>query len=358
MKILHLIPALESGGVETGTIDLALSLKKLGHAVLVISNGGDLVRILERSNITHIKLPVHKKSVSALLLAVKVARLLSARKIDIVHASSRVPAWIGFLACKLTKTPFVTSCHGFYSRHFFSRIMGSGSRVMVISKCIGERMKGVFGVPEEKIRLIYRGVDLDKYIYHADKYDKEKDSYVIINIGRLTPVKGQYEFITAMKHVLNRVKRAEAWIVGGAMEGKEYYSGKLKKLAKSLGIEQNIKFLGQMSDTTDLLRKADCLVLSTNIPEGFGRVLIEAGAAGTASCASDIGGIKEIIDDGVSGLLFSPKDSIKMADTIVKMLSDITLRRNCATNLRKKVEENFTLNKMTRQTLAVYEEVA
>jgi glycosyltransferase involved in cell wall biosynthesis len=356
MNILHMVPALESGGVETGTVDLALSLKKFGRTVVVVSSGGRLVDALERNGITHIKLPVHKKSISALLLVPKIARILKTHKIDIVHASSRVPAWIGFFACKLTGTVFVTSCHGFYSAHLLSRVMGWGKLVMVISKTVGKRMTEAFGVPESRIRLVYRGLDLEDYPYRADKYTQEKDSFIVINIGRLTPIKGQHEFIEAMKHVAGRMKNTEAWIVGGPKEGKGDYPDTLGRLAKELGIEDRVKFLGLRSDIQDLLDKSDCLVLSTNIPEGFGRTVIEAGARGTAVCASGVGGIKEIVEDSVSGLLFPPNDPPAMADAIVRMLSDVELRQKCARNLRAKVEQNFTLDKMARRTLAVYEE--
>lgn len=356
MNILHLVPALEAGGVETGTVDLALSLKKMGQTVVVVSSGGRLVRDLENNGIPHINLPIHKKSLFTLLLVPKIASIIKSQRINIVHASSRVPAWVGFLACGLTKTAFVTSCHGFYSRHLFSYVMGWGRLVMVISESIEKRMTRDFKVPKEKIRLVYRGVNLAKYQYSADKYDKEKDSFTVINIGRLTPIKGQYEFIKGMKRVINRMKHVEMWIVGGPEKGKERYLNKLRNLAKELGIEKHIKFLGLRGDIQDLLKKSDCLVLSTNVPEGFGRTVIEAGATGTACCAARVGGIKEIIDDGVSGLLFPPDDEVIMADTIVKMLRDRELRKKCAKNLRKKVEIAFTLEQMAKNTLSVYEE--
>jgi len=121
------------------------------NKVIVISAGGRLVNLLEQNGVLHIKLPVHKKSPLALLLAMRIASIIKTQKIDIVHASSRVPAWIGFLACKLTGTPFVTSCHGFYSRHLFSYVMGWGKLVMVISKSVEKRMMEDFKVPKEKI---------------------------------------------------------------------------------------------------------------------------------------------------------------------------------------------------------------
>jgi len=236
--------------------------------------------------------------------------------------------------------------------------MGRGKLVMAISESIEKRMIEAFGVPKEKIRLVYRGVDLAKYPYYPDKYAEEKAPLKVINIARLTPIKGQYEFIQAMKLVADKMKHVEAWIVGGAGRKREPYLHMLKELVKALGIEKHVKFLGLREDVQNLLKEADCLVLSTNVSEGFGRVIIEAGAAGTAVCASEVGGIKEIVDSGASGLLFPPRDPRKMAEAIIKMLSDIELRRKCAANLRRKVEENFTLERMARATLAVYKEAA
>jgi glycosyltransferase involved in cell wall biosynthesis len=356
MKILHIVPALNSGGVETGTIDLAITLKKLGHTVVIVSSGGKLVEELAKNNILHIKLPVNKKSISSALLIPKVARILEYQSTDIVHASSRVPAWIGFFACKLSHTPFVTSCHGFYSKHFLSAVMGWGKLVMVISDTIKRRMIEDFKVPESKIRLVYRGVDLKKYSFYFTKHDKKKDVFTISNIARLTPIKGQYEFIKAMKLVIEKIPNIEVLIVGEEKRGSEDYLDKLKKLTKELGIESNVSFLGKREDIPELLAKSDCLVLSTNVPEGFGRTIIEAGASGTAVCASNIGGIREIVDHGISGLLFEPNNKDDMAQKIIEMLSNVSLREKCATNLRKKVEENFTLDEMVKNTLSVYEE--
>ena len=311
MRILHIVPHLDSGGVETGTIDLALSLKELGHAIVVISNGGRLVKKLEDNGILHIKLPVHRKSIASLFLIPKIARILQYHSTDVVHASSRVPAWIGFFASKLARVPFVTSCHGFYSTHFLSSVMGWGKFVMVISKVIEQRMVEDFKVKEDKIRLVYRGVDLSKHSYRAAKYDTEKSSYKIINVGRLTPIKGQDTFIKAIKIVLDSGKDVESWVVGGPRKREDTYLEKLKHLTKELKIEDRVKFLGRRDDVDDLLSDADCLVLSTTVPEGFGRTVIEAGASGTAVCASGVGGIQEIIEDGTSGLFFPPKDEKK-----------------------------------------------
>ncbi|MBL7158843.1 MAG: GT4 family glycosyltransferase PelF [Candidatus Omnitrophica bacterium] len=356
MNILQLVPSLESGGVEQGTLDLSREFKKRGHNTIVISGGGKLVKHLEKDGIEHITFPVHKKSPVSLLLVPRLTNIIKSRQIDIVHASSRVPAWLGFFAARRTHTPFVTSCHGFYSKHFFSSVMAKGELVMVISETIKARMTEAFGVPEEKIRLVYRGLDLSLYNYQGPNQPLRNAHPTVVNIGRLTPIKGQIEFINAMKIICEKIPGAAAWIVGAAGKDKTGYENKLKALVLELGLGKNIKFLGLQNDIPKLLNESDCLVLSSIVPEGFGRTVIEAGAAGVPVCASNIGGIREIVEDGASGLLFPPGDVEQMASAIIRMLTDQPLRSSCIRALREKVEQNFTLQKMTNQTLAVYEE--
>ena len=357
MNILKLVPALDQGGVERGTVDLSREFVKKGHSVFVVSNGGRLVKELRGSGATHIKLPVHKKDPSIILRILDLTKLIRSKKISVVHASSRVPAWIGFFACKLTATPFVTSCHGFYSKHFLSRIMGWGNPVIVISKSVEEMMIRDFNVPKERLRLVYRGLDVGRYEYDQSKYERDNGKYIVVNIARITPIKGQYEFIRAMKIVKDKFnKDVKVWIVGSVDINKEGYLHKLSSLVKELDMTDNVRFFGLINDVGSMFKEADCLVLSSNVPEGFGRTVIEAGATGTACCASGIGGVTEIIENGISGILFPPADEEKMADAIIKMLSNRNLSKACAANLHAKVEKDFTLEKMAAHTLDAYQE--
>jgi len=358
MKILLLSPALNSGGVETGTIDLSKSLKRLGEEVVVVSSGGPLVRELEKSKIKHIRLPVHKKSLFSLLQIPRLAEVIRNEHIDIVHAQSRIPAWIAYFACKKTRVPFLTSCHGYYSKHLFSSVMGKGKRVMVISEIIGRHMQENFKVPKKKISLVYRGVDLSRYHFNEKEADSHEARFTIVNVSRITPIKGQREFIKAISIVAKEVPDIEVWLVGSADKNKRYYEINLYRLVKELKLENKIKFLGRRTDIPEILRQADLLVLSTQVPEAFGRVIIEAGASGVPVCATRTGGIVEIIEDNKDGLLFECHDTNSMAGVILTMLKDQALRQRCRKSLRKKVESKFSLEQMTKKTLDVYREEA
>jgi len=353
-----MVPALSLGGVETGTVDLAKALKTRGHHPYVISSGGTLVAELVKAGIGHLQLPVHRKSLASLALIKPIADFLERERIDILHARSRVPAWLGYLATRRTNCDFVTTCHGYYAKHFLSRVMGWGKRVIVISHSIGRRMIDDFGVRPERITLIHRGIDLSGYPFSPDKYDRPPSGKLtVIHVGRISPIKGHHDFLKAVHLLSRRLPNLQAWIVGAPDEGKGSYFRNLTSMAESLGLGSGVQFLGMRRDVPELIRRADLLVLPSRIPEAFGRVLIEAGAVGTAVCASRIGGILDVIDEGENGLLFAPENFEDMALVMERLLLDRPKCKALAHALRKKVEQEFNLDQMVNRTCRVYEEV-
>ncbi|MBU1862136.1 MAG: lipopolysaccharide heptosyltransferase II [Candidatus Omnitrophica bacterium] len=361
MNVLQILPQLNYGGVEVGTVDLAQALIERGHKACVISAGGELVGRLIKMGVQHYELPVHAKSLKTLAMIQKVRAIIVKEGIDIVHARSRIPAWIAYFAIRNTDAKFVTTCHGYYSKHLLSTIMGWGEKVIVISRAIGRHMIDDFGVLPERITLIHRGIDLSKYSFDKAKYDagwlRGKEKIIIANIGRLTPIKGHEYFIKAIHLVSHHFPQIEAWIVGGASKRHTKYVDRLKILVDKLGMNTVVKFVGVEKNIPELLKKVDLLVLSTTYPEGFGRVIIEAGASGVAVVATKVGGVTDIVDDGKHGLLVPPRDEIKMSNAIVHMLQHHTLTRTCVLNLRKKVESVFTVKTMIDNTLRVYGDV-
>ena len=164
MNILQILPELNVGGVETGTLDLAKHLVKLGHKAVVVSNGGTLVKELESFGAIHYQLPVHKKSIITFFsMIARLAEIIKKEEIDIVHARSRMPAWVAFFAARRTNRMFITTCHGYYKKHPFSYVMGWAKRVISPSNVIARHMIDDFFVPQERIRLIPRSVDLEKF---------------------------------------------------------------------------------------------------------------------------------------------------------------------------------------------------
>ncbi|MDP3921581.1 MAG: lipopolysaccharide heptosyltransferase II [Candidatus Omnitrophota bacterium] len=356
MKVLQVLPSLDVGGVERGVIDLARAMRKRGEEIVVISSGGALVAQLHKMGVTHYALPVHRKSLFSLALVPRIARIIQREHVDVVHARSRVPAWLAWLAARQTQTPFVTTCHGYYSNHLLSRVMGWGKRVIVISRIIGRHMIDDFGVSPERIRLIHRGLDLQHFT-HRPIVKRTPRIFRILNIGRLSPIKGQLEFLRAV-HLLRRdLQQIEVCLVGSEGKGKHKYTELLKQTVRQLGLEACVKFLGTRRDIPELLRGADLLVLSTLVPEAFGRVVIEAGAVGCPVVSTRVGGVLDIIDEGENGRLVPPGDPEAMAAAMFDSLTSVEQSTRLAENLRKKVENNFTLDQLVDKTIAVYDEV-
>lgn len=360
MKTLQLLPSLEVGGVERGVIDLARAMKKRGEQMVVVSSGGSLVAELQKIGVTHYALPVHRKSLASLALVPRLVEIIEKERVQIVHARSRVPAWLGWLAARTAHVPFVTTCHGYYSGHFFSRVMGWGRRVIVISRLIGRHMIDDFGVAPDRIRLIYRGVDLTQFEYK----DRSKEAlrgthekpFRIINIGRLSPIKGTVEFLKSMALVRRQIPSLEVLIVGSEVRGKNKYTDQVRETVKQLGLESCVKLLGSRRDIPELLAASDLLVLSTLVPEAFGRVLIEAGAVGTPALAASAGGVREVIEEGVDGTLINAGDIEGMAEGIFCVFKDPRKAFAMAAHFRKKIEQEFSLDRMIDKTLEVYRE--
>jgi len=357
MKVMQLLPALELGGTERGVVDLARAMKKEGHATVVVSSGGSLVAELQKIGIPHYGLPVHQKSLAGLFLVEELVKIIQRERVDIVHARSRVPAWLGWLAARKAGIPFITTCHGHYSVHPMSFVMGWGKRVIVASHAIGRRMIDEFNVPPDRIRLIPRGVDLSQFTFSFAKFEKHKGPMRIIHIGRFSPAKGQVEFLQAIHLLRSRLSHFEVWIVGSEGRGKHRYTDLMKKTVQQFGLETCVKILPPTRDVAGLLAQSDLLVLSSLIPEPFGRVIIEAGAVGTPVAATWLGGVPDIIDHNENGLLFPPKNIPAMAEAMYELLTDREKAKSFAVKLRKKVEEKFNLEQMVRKTLEIYEEV-
>ena len=358
MRILQILPELNVGGVETGTIDFAKYLVEHNHYGIVVSNGGKLVEQLDQACIKHYCLPVHKKSLPSILRCIRLLRqIILQDNIEIVHARSRVPGWIAYFACRKTSAQFITTCHGYYSTHYFSRVMGWAKYIIVPSQVIARHMIDNFAVDPENIRCIPRSVDLDKFTVQHKILPKKK-TFIIANIGRLTPLKGHVYFLKAMAKVIRLNPFVKIWIIGDAPRKKESFKAELEVIARRLGLTNYVEFLGTRQDVPQLLAQTDVVVLSSIMPESFGRVILESQAAGVPVVATKVGGVVEIIDHEKTGLMVEPKDPEAMAKAILKLLNDKKLVQQLTAHAKAKINEKYTLQHMCEQTIHVYQELS
>ena len=187
-RVLQVLPELNQGGVERGTIDIANALVDSGYSTFVCSFGGKLVAELEKLNVTHIKLPVHSKNPITIIKNIfKLKDIIKQNEINIVHARSRAPAWSSYFACWLTGCNFVTTFHGAYGaehslKRFYNSVMLRGKRVIAISNFILKHIETRYRCNTDRISVIHRGVDL-KY-FDPELVDKKRieDVKKILNV--------------------------------------------------------------------------------------------------------------------------------------------------------------------------------
>ena len=357
MNVLQILPELNAGGVETGTLDLAKYLVKLGHKAVVVSSGGSLVKGLEACGAIHYQLNAHDKSIFNILKsAKKLAEIVKKENIDIIHARSRVPAWIAYFASRKTEKILITTCHGYYSRHLFSYAMGWGKFVIVVSNVIARHMIEDFATPYERIRLIPRSVDLDKFKFVEPSKKRKKDEFNVGIIGRLTPIKGHLHFVKAMAKVSRGIPYLKVWIVGDAPASKEAYKDQIQVMVRRLGLWHCTQFLGFQKNIPEVLTHMDLLVVPTTAQEAFGRVIIEAQASGVPVIASKVGGIVDVIDDKITGLLVPAADPQSIAEATTTIFKDVDFANKLARNAYSKVKEKYNVELMAKSTIGVYEE--
>lgn len=354
MNVLQILPSLDVGGVETGTVDLACYLAKHGHKAIVVSGGGRLVRELDRAGSRHYTLPVGKKSLVTIISMIgKLRAIIRKEDIDIVHAHSRVPAIIAYFACKLSGRVLVTSAHGYYRKHFLSESMGWGKRVIVASNIMAKHMMDNFGVPYDRVRLVPQGVDVDrfKFIDHSAIYS---EYFTVGMVSRITPIKGHADFIRAVSILNRKIPRLKALIVGNAPKDK--YKESLELLVRRFGLGGVVEFVPATADVPSVMAKLDVMVSATVTPEAFGRSIVEAQASGVPVVSTKVGGVVDIIDDGSNGLFCAPNDPKDMAEKLLLLYGDRPLGAKLAAEAKKKVDLRFKSDMMMEKTVKVYEE--
>ena len=372
VTVLQVLPALGvGGGVERGTVEIAEAIVARGGRALVASNGGADEHKIKRVGAEHILLPVHSKN--PLVMHANIGRLVSLVKnegVHIVHARSRAPAWSAYLAARRTGVPFVTTFHGTYSagnalKRRYNSVMAKGERVIAISRFIAGHLHQTYGAPREEIRIIHRGVNLDRFdtarvtaervtVLAAD-WRLEDGLPVVMLPGRLTRWKGQIMLIEAIAKLGRRDLRC--LLVGGD-QGRVEYRRELENLITRHGLGEIVRIVDHCDDMPAAYMMSDVVVSASTDPEAFGRVLVEAQALGRPVVASDHGGARETVLEGETGWLFPPGDVDALAETLDNVLNrPADTRQAMAKKAINHVRENFSKQAMCDKTLNVYREV-
>lgn len=364
MKVVQILPELNAGGVERGTVELAAFLTGRGHEAVVISNGGRLVPQLEADGARHITLPVHRKSPVSLLQVGSLRKILQQECPDILHFRSRIPGWLAWLAWRRmdphSRPALVSTVHGFYSVSRYSAVMTKGERVIAVSRSIETYLTENYPqVSPERIRVVPRGINPG---LHASRqpspewlrewqaaYPQLLDKRVLLLPGRITRLKGHEDFFGLLAALKAGGMPVHGLVAGDTHPKKRAYLEELHRLAATLGIAGEVTFLGHRTDLREIMTVCDAVCALSKQPESFGRTVIEALALGRPVVGFACGGVGELLETFYPAGRVAPGDR---ADLLEKTRATLRSPQRPAP-----VGPPFTLEAMCTATLAIYQEL-
>lgn len=364
MTVVQILPALNAGGVERGTVELAGELVRRGHRAIVVSAGGRMESALRDAGAEHIRLAIGGKHPLTLRHVAALRRLLVDTNADILHARSRLPAWIGRLAWRgvdpARRPRFVTTVHGPYTVNAYSRIMVRGERVIAISQFIRDYILDNYpGVDPGIIRLIPRGVSAEQFPrgYRPggawlkawrDHHPALAGKPLITLPARITRWKGQEDFIEVMASLRRRGLAAHGLMVGGAEGGRRRFLRALRRRIREQGLNEVITFTGHREDLREIMAASTLVMSLAREPEAFGRTSLEALSLGVPVVAYDHGGAAEILREIFPAGLVPAGDVSAAADLAAAF---------CASPPQVTRPLPFTLDRTLAATVGVYEEL-
>lgn len=330
LTVVQLLPALHSGGVERSTLEIADALVRAGHRAVVVSAGGRLVSRLEASGAEHIALDIGRKSPLTLLRIARLRRVFVETGADIVHARSRLPAWIGRFALNglpaARRPRFVTTVHGLNSPSRYSAIMARGERTICVSETVREYVLRHYpDTDPARLRVIPRGIDPTAFP-RAPTPDRAArvrvaarfpalggDGPLLLLPGRGTRLKGHADALTVLKALRDDGVDARLWMPGAREPGRERYVAELEVEARAMGVAEALA----ITDVTDAIAEAyaasDLVLQLSRKPESFGRTVIEALSVGRPVMGWAHGGVGELLRELYPAGAVAPFDTDALA---------------------------------------------
>ncbi len=362
--VLQVLPALESGGVERGTVEITEALTRAGFRALVISAGGALVKDIVACGGEHRTLAVGHKSLFTLGLVGQLRQLFVQEKVQILHARSRWPAWLAWLAWRSLPPParphFVTTVHGFYRVNAYSAVMTRGERVICVSQAIQEYvLKNYSRVNPERLILIHRGIDRNRFEFgyqpNSDWQTRWQRDFpqlqgreILLLPGRITRLKGHHDFIRLIAGLRQAGRDIHGLILGGEDANRRTYAQELRRVVSASGQGDRISFLGARSDVREIMAGAQLVLSLSTQPESFGRTTLEALSLGRPVLAYAHGGVDEILRKLYPAGRVPVADAQALLDKAIQLLeAPVPVAPGTA----------YDLARMQAQTLALYQQL-
>jgi glycosyltransferase involved in cell wall biosynthesis len=363
LTVVQLIPAMHSGGAERSTLEIARALVQAGHRSVVISAGGRLTEALVAQGSEHITLDIGRKSLGTLSKRGALRRILRELRPDIVHARSRMPAWMGYWAIRglACKPHFVTTVHGLNSPGRYSAIMLRGERVVVVSQTVRAYVLSHYRWLEPgRVKVIPRGIDPDAFPYGHRPDDAWYKAFfaefpqlagapLLTLPGRGTRLKGHHDAIELLADLRHRGVSARLLLLGVIEPGREAYLEELRALVRARGLESQVVMLPARDDVRDIFAISALVLQLSNKPEAFGRTVVEALSLCRPVLGYAHGGVGELLAE------LYPAGRVPLGDRerLVERAAELLRVAPPIPML-----QSYRLSDMQQSTLALYEDVA
>ena len=367
LTVVQLLPALHAGGVERSTLEIAGALVRNGHRAIVVSAGGRLVKPLLDAGGEHLSLDIGRKSLLTLRHMPTLRRLFAEVDADIVHARSRLPAWLGYKALQsmpaARRPAWVTTVHGLNSPGRYSAIMTSGQQVICVSDTVRQYVRQHYPqVPEERLQVIERGVDLAAFARRArpdraarralakDHPALAGDGPLLLMPGRGTRLKGHAQAIELLAGLHGAgLYGARLWMPGLVEAGREDYLAGLMAQARALQVADALVASAATDRIAQAYAGADLVLQLSSKPEAFGRTVVEALAVGCPVLGWDHGGAGELLAQ------LQPAGRVAPGDMPALL---VHARALLAAPPLPPAVIPYTLASMQKRTLDLYEQLA
>jgi glycosyltransferase involved in cell wall biosynthesis len=334
LTVCQLLPALNGGGVEQGTLEVAAALVDAGHRSLVVSAGGRLLPGLVAAGTEHFTWPIGRKSPFTLRLVARLRRLLLTEGVDILHARSRMPAWIAWLAWRqmapAIRPRFITTVHGLYSVNAYSAVMTKGERIIAVSAAARDYvLQRYAGVDPGRIVVIPRGVDVTDLRQHyppgdawmsrwRQQYPELENRYVVTLPGRVSRRKGVPDLIRVIAALKARGVATHGLIVGELPAHRYRLAKELRSAIAAAGLTGSITLTGFRADVREIMSVSSAVLSLSQQPEAFGRTVNEALGLGVPVAGYAHGGVGEQLAQHFPAGLVAPGDTASMVERLLE----------------------------------------
>ncbi|BBF94115.1 glycosyl transferase [Blastochloris tepida] len=381
LTVMQIIPALESGGAELGTVQVAEALCKAGHRALVVSRGGRMETPIHDCG-KLIRLDVASKNPLTIIAnGVRLALLARREGVDVLHVRSRAPSWSTLIASKLTGIPYIGTYHTIYReqsglKNLYNSAVVRGARVIAVGDETAAVMRQRYPfLPETRIVTIHRGVDLqvfdpaavtaERKAALAEAWRLPEGAEVALLPGRIVHRKGHHVFIRAIHRLVEGGRDDLVGVCAGDDQGKSRYRDEMEALVASLGLNDHIRFVGHCEDMPAAYVLSRVAVSAAVESEGLQRAILEAQAMGVPVVVSDVGSGIEVVramprvpEGEITGYNVQAGDPEALAEAIDRVLRLAPADYDALSGRASAwARGSFSHEVFTAKTLALYREV-